>query len=189
MVTFRPYEPDHQLLLPPSLREWLPPDHLVWFICETVDAEKRIIVAASVQQSAADAVALIGMVDKAKRNVGQPAREVLADAGYASEANFEALEKRKIKGYVALGREGNTPRKAKADALATKRMASRLQSKRGRSTYKRRKHIAEPPFGWMKRGLGFQQFSVRGLWKVAGEFNLVCLTLNVRRMATMIEWA
>ena len=37
MVTFRPYEPDQQLLLPPSLREWLGPDHLVWFICETVD--------------------------------------------------------------------------------------------------------------------------------------------------------
>ncbi len=37
MVTFRPYEPDQPLLLPPSLREWLAPDHLVWFICETVD--------------------------------------------------------------------------------------------------------------------------------------------------------
>ncbi len=98
------------------------------------------------------------------------------------------MEKRKIKGYVALGREGKTSRKPKADALATKRMASRLQSKRGRSKYKRRKHIAEPPLGWMKRGLGFRQFSVRGLWKVAGEFNLVCLALNLRRMATMIEW-
>ncbi len=37
MATFRPYEPDQQLLLPPSLREWLPPDHLAWFISETVD--------------------------------------------------------------------------------------------------------------------------------------------------------
>ncbi len=37
MSTFRPYEPDQQLLLPPSLREWLPADHLVWFISETVD--------------------------------------------------------------------------------------------------------------------------------------------------------
>jgi len=37
MPTFRPYEPDQQLLLPPSLQDWLPPDHLVWFISETVD--------------------------------------------------------------------------------------------------------------------------------------------------------
>jgi len=37
MTSFRPYEPDQQLLLPPSLRDWLPSDHLVWFISETVD--------------------------------------------------------------------------------------------------------------------------------------------------------
>ena len=37
MINFRPYEPDQQLLLPPSLRDWIPPDHLVWFISETVD--------------------------------------------------------------------------------------------------------------------------------------------------------
>jgi len=37
MSIFRPYEPDQQLLLPPSLREWLPADHLIWFISETVD--------------------------------------------------------------------------------------------------------------------------------------------------------
>ena len=37
MSIFRPYEPDQHLLLPPSLRDWLPPDHLVWFISETVD--------------------------------------------------------------------------------------------------------------------------------------------------------
>ena len=37
MTSFRPYEPDQQLLLPPSLRDWLPPDHLAWFISETVD--------------------------------------------------------------------------------------------------------------------------------------------------------
>jgi transposase len=37
MSTFRPYEPDQHLLLPPSLRDWLPSDHLIWFISETVD--------------------------------------------------------------------------------------------------------------------------------------------------------
>ena len=34
---FRPYEPDQQLLLPPSLRDWLPDSHLVYFISDTVD--------------------------------------------------------------------------------------------------------------------------------------------------------
>ena len=68
-------------------------------------------------------------------------------------------------------------------------MAKTLRSKRGRKKYKQRKHIAEPPFGWMKQGLGFRQFSLRGLAEVTGEFNLVCLALNLRRMATMIRWA
>ena len=154
-----------------------------------VDGEQHIIVAASVQQCASDAPALIPIVDQAKKNVRRRPKEVLADAGYASEANLKALERRRIKGYVSLGREGKAARTPKPEAHATRRMAKTLQSKRGRAKYKQRKHIAEPPFGWVKRGLGFRQFSLRGLRKVAGEFNLVCMAMNLRRMATMIRWA
>ena len=84
------------------------------------------------------------------------------------------------------GKGGRTPG---PQAHATKRMAARLRTKRGRSKYKHRKHIAEPPFGWIKRVLGFRQFSLRGIGKVTGEFNLICLALNLRRMANMIRWA
>ena len=154
-----------------------------------VDGKERLVVAVGVQQSASDAPALIPMVEQAKRNVRRGAKEVLADAGYASEANLKALERRKIKGYVALGREGRKARAPRSDAHATKRMAKTLRSKRGRRKYKQRKHLAEPPFGWIKQGLGFRQFSLRGLEKVAGEFTLVCLALNLRRMANMIRWA
>ena len=34
--TFRPYDPDQQLL-PAALQEWLPPDHLSYFISDVVD--------------------------------------------------------------------------------------------------------------------------------------------------------
>ncbi|MGH9658436.1 MAG: transposase [Bryobacteraceae bacterium] len=34
---YRPYYPDQDLLLPPSLREWLPEDHLVYFVSEVVE--------------------------------------------------------------------------------------------------------------------------------------------------------
>lgn len=153
-----------------------------------VDGEERIIVAASVQQSASDSRALIPLVDQAKKNVRRRARVVLADAGYASESNLKALERRKIDGYVAMGREGKSPRKPRANAHATKRMLSKMKRKRSRSKYRKRKHLAEPPFGWMKRGLGFRQFSLRGLSKTSGEFNLVCMALNLRRMANMMNW-
>ena len=35
--TFRPYAPDQMLLLPPSLREWLPEDHPVYFVNDVVE--------------------------------------------------------------------------------------------------------------------------------------------------------
>jgi transposase len=34
---YRPVDRDQQFLMPPSLREWLPPDHLVWFVLDVVD--------------------------------------------------------------------------------------------------------------------------------------------------------
>jgi hypothetical protein len=55
--------------------------------------------------------------------------------------------------------------------------------------YRKRKHIAEPPFGWIKSVLGFRSFSLRGFAKVAAEWNLVCLALNVRRMNAQMVWA
>ena len=35
--TYRPYDPDQQLLLPAALQEWLPTDHLAYFISDIVD--------------------------------------------------------------------------------------------------------------------------------------------------------
>ena len=62
-------------------------------------------------------------------------------------------------------------------------MLRKLKTKRGRARYKKRKGLVEPVFGWVKQVLGFRTFSLRGLRKVAGEWSLVCLALNLRRMA------
>ena len=35
--TYLPYDPDQQLLLPAALQEWLPDDHLAYFISDVVD--------------------------------------------------------------------------------------------------------------------------------------------------------
>ena len=84
---------------------------------------------------------------------------------------------------VALGREGKD--QAAIDPKeypATVRMAERLASPEGQAHYRRRKAIVEPVFGWIKHAMGFRQFSLRGLDKVTGEWGLVCLALNLRRM-------
>jgi hypothetical protein len=62
-------------------------------------------------------------------------------------------------------------------------MLRKLRTTRGRARYKKRKGLVEPVFGWVKNVLGFRAFSLRGLCKVAGEWSLVCLALNLRRMA------
>ena len=62
-------------------------------------------------------------------------------------------------------------------------MATRLQTAAVKDAYRRRKAIVEPPNGWIKAVLGFRQFSLRGFKKVQAEWQLVCLALNLRRMA------
>jgi len=61
-------------------------------------------------------------------------------------------------------------------------MAAKLATDAGRAQYAQRKWRAEAPIGWLKEALGFRRFSVRGLVKVRGEWGLVCLALNVKRM-------
>jgi len=147
-----------------------------------VDAKEQIIVAVDVSAIASDAVHLLTMTDAVKRNCKAAPARVLADAGYKSEANFVAMEKRGIDAHVALGRGESLPRDVSASKPTTRRMARKLRSQRGRTHYKKRKAIVEPVFGWVKQVLGFRTFLMRGLRKVRGEWNLVCLALNLRRM-------
>jgi transposase len=148
-----------------------------------VDETERIIVATGVTQSAADAEQLIPLLDEVEANTGVPAARCLADAGYRSESNLQALESRQIDGYVAMGREKDgTARAPSASLAATARMRRKLATKRGRETYRKRKWIGEPPFAWIKSAMGFDRFHLRGLSKVRSEWDLACLAANLRRM-------
>lgn len=152
-----------------------------------VEEGSQLIVAQQVGHNAADNRYLVEMVDQVKQNTGRKPQRVLADAGYKGEENFEALEERQIQGVIALGREKAQGGQAKRQGggEASERMAKRLRSKRGQQHYRRRKGLVEPAFGWVKRVLGFREFSLRGLAKVQGEWSLVSLALNLRRMAQM----
>ena len=70
----------------------------------------------------------------------------------------------------------------------SKQMYRKMKTKRGKDQYRKRKHIAEPPFRWIKSALGFRSFSLRGLSKVTGEWNLVCLAVNMKRMVHLMAW-
>ena len=154
-----------------------------------VDAYQGIIIATGMTQCGADYDQLEPVLDRAEQILGESAEIVLADAGYASEDNLKMLEDREIEAYVATGREkkigeGKTPNRK----TALGRMAAKIRTKRGKERYRKRKHIAEPPFGWIKRGMGFRQFSLRGFTNVTCEWDLVCAALNLKRMASRMEW-
>ena len=61
-------------------------------------------------------------------------------------------------------------------------MAHRLKTPEGRDLYALRKQTPEPVFGIIKSVLGFRQFSMRGLEKARGEWSLVTMAWNIKRM-------
>lgn len=154
-----------------------------------VDSKQQIIVATGVTQSAADVGELLPTLERAEILTGCKAKRVLADAGYRSETNLTELEDRGIDAYVSLGRREETREKAQSAGPATKRMHRKLNTKRGRERFKARKHIVEPVFAWAKHVLGFRSFSMRGLALARAEWNLVCLSTNLRRMNGLMTWA
>ena len=148
-----------------------------------VEGANQLIVATEVSSNASDQGRMLPLVDEVQAAHGERPGSVLADAGYCNEADLEALEARGVDGYVALGREGRRAVAVNAAKHPAKaRMAEKLATQAGRAQYARRKWLSEAPNGWIKEVLGFRRFSLRGLNKVQGEWDLVCLALNVKRM-------
>jgi transposase len=154
-----------------------------------VDAERQIIVEAELTACAADSGQLPAMVAvvAVEQILGGLPGTVLAEAGYCSEGALAALADKSCEVVAALGREGRE--QARIDAQRhpqTAKMAERLASAEDRAAFRRRRAIGEVPNGWIKSVLGFRQFSLREIEKVRAEWRLVCLAMNLRRMAA---WA
>ena len=64
-------------------------------------------------------------------------------------------------------------------------MKHRLKTIQGRKLYGLRKQTVEPVFGIIKSVMGFRQFLLRGLDSVRGEWNLVTMAWNIKRMAVL----
>src|SRR2546425_492945 len=146
-----------------------------------VDEGSQMIIATGLTNCAADNAELLPLIDQAQATLGAPPRDVLADAGYRGEATFQTLEARHITAYISLGHETRPAKPPNPAHLATQRMADRLKSDVGRARYRRRKAIVEPVIGWIKEVLGFRRFSLRSAAKARGEWNLVCLAVNLKR--------
>ncbi|MEO8728039.1 MAG: IS1182 family transposase [Rhodoferax sp.] len=196
----RPYQRDFGIPEPKAQSSFTDPDSRIMkragggfdyqYNAQTaVDETAHIMVAAEVVNSSTDVQQLPMVLDAVRTHMGAQAAQVLADAGYRSEAVMAKLAQTypDTELVIALGREGKaraTPKDANRYPH-TVAMAAKFQTEQTQKDYRKRKWIAEPPNGWIKNVLGFRQFSMRGLEKAKAEFKLVCLALNLRRMGAM----
>jgi len=158
-----------------------------------VAAGSLLVVAAAVTQAPNDKQQLAPMLDRLAvltAELGQP-EVLLADTGYFSAANVAACAAAGIEPLIAPGREAHHPSlsdrfaaapPAPDDPTPVEAMAHRLKTPEGKKLYAQRKHTPEPVFGIIKSVLGFRQFRLRGLDKVRGEWTLVTLAWNLKRM-------
>jgi transposase len=153
-----------------------------------------LIVANGIAQAANDKQQLAPMLGRLKalpKGLGR-VRRLLADSGYLSEDNVERCAAAQVEPLSALGRERHhagwrqrfaQPPKAPApQATPLERMTHRLKTPAGRKLYALRKQTPEPVFGSIKSAMGFRQFLLRGLPNVRGEWNLVTMSWNIKRM-------
>lgn len=122
--------------------------------------------------------------------LGQPLH-LVADTGYFSEANVKACGEQALTPLIAMKREAHhpdplarftEPPPLKEDATEVEKMRHVLLTMAGRALYAKRKCTVEPVIGIIKETLGFRQFSLRGMLAVAGEWCLVCLAYNLKRL-------
>jgi hypothetical protein len=152
-----------------------------------------LVVAVNVVQAPNDKQQIEPMLDKLGALPAElgPVETLLADSGYTSATNVAACAAAGIKPLIALGRQAHHPSlderfapvpPAPQDPTPLEAMAHRLATPEGKKLYALRKQTPEPVFGIIKSVLGFRQFSLRGLDKVQGEWNLVTMAWNLKRM-------
>jgi transposase len=158
-----------------------------------VDVPSMLIVAEHVSQNPNDKQELkpaLDSIDELPEELGAVGT-LIADNGYLSEANVGSCEEHQITPYIAVGRETHNqplmerflePPPVPDDADAITRMQHRLKTTAGKAIYATRKSTVEPVFGIIKAVMGFRSFLLRGFEAVNGEWRLVCIAWNLKRL-------
>jgi transposase len=151
--------------------------------------ERQLIVGQSVTQETNDKQQLMPMITTIAHQSGLTPPQVLADAGYCSDANLTAIADTPIDAYISTRKQkhgerpGPCPRgPLPKTATIIDRMSRKLHRKVGAAVYARRKAIVEPVIGQIKQARGFRQFLLRGFEKVQSEWSLVCTTHNILKL-------
>jgi len=161
-----------------------------------VDLATHLVVGGHVTQASNDKqqfVPALDDLDQLPEEVGRVTK-ILADNGYFSASNVQAAIERKVEPMIALGRQKhNVPladrlmqegpeSRPPEEATPVEKMAYRLSTPDGRALYGQRKATVETVFGIIKSAMGFRQFMLRGHANVSGEWTLVRIAYNLKRL-------
>ena len=164
-----------------------------------VDADgSQLILSNHVTMCASDANELEPAVNNIPASIGTPDK-VLADTGYANADTIERMEQEGKDLYVAVSRNAGSsqrrydfrpesvtgrPEKTITDPRMLA-MKEKLSTEEGKRIYAKRKHTVEPVFGIIKEVMGYRQTLLRGFEKFSGDWGLVCLAYNFKRLFSL----
>lgn len=161
-----------------------------------MDIDSGLIVTGHVSQQANDKREVGPTLDQLQAQaaeIGQP-QGLLADAGYFSADNVRAIANQQIVPSISDYRErhhlpvmerfADPPPMPSADPV--EEMRGRMRTRQGRAVYARRKSTIEPAFGVIKHVQGFRPFLLRGVDAVNGEWSLVCMAFNLKKLHTLM---
>jgi transposase len=162
-----------------------------------VDSDYQVIVAADLNNCAADVNTFIPMTEMVPLNTGSDPGQFLTDAGYCSAANLEWADGHHQNTgtdfFIATGRsKHNEPSQLSPkgripnSATPKQRMSRKLKTKPGKATYARRKAIVEPVFGQMSTLQRGKQLLLRGQDSARSEWLLLATCHNLRKLHTNI---
>ena len=156
-----------------------------------VEHERRLIVGNTLSNHPNDKQEGVPTAQAIPTQLGTPDAAAM-DAGYFSPGTIQGFEAMGIEPYIAAGRDSHSfdwrtllegePEPPPENASHKIKMLYKLRTEAGNAIYKLRKSTVEPVFGIIKEIMGFRQFSLRGLAAAAGEWNLVCLAYNLKRL-------
>ncbi len=163
-----------------------------------VDADgSQLVLGARVSSCGSDRRELVADIGAVDERLGSPQR-VLADSGYATESEVEALESKGIDVLVATGSEDRrrrydfrpeTPPRERPTIRSPwiKAMNEKLRDPLARVRYRKRQQTVEPVFGIIKNVMQLVRFSLRGRHKVGLEWQLTTLAYNCKRLHNLLR--
>ena len=161
-----------------------------------VDQDSLLIVGESLSNHPTDQQEVVPTLDAIPPNVGTPDAAARA-TGYFSATHSAVFARRGIDPYIATGRDAHdqtwqerfapVPAPPPDDASPQAKMAYKLKTAIGQAMYRARKCTVEPVIGIIKEVMGFRQFSLRGEAGAGGEWCLVCLVFNLKRLHVLLQ--